>query len=129
MYGAMSALVLPGRRLFIVDTHVSLDPTAEQLAEITVLAAEEVRNFGIEPKIALISHSVFGTSNAPSAVKMRRVLELVRAAAPELDIDGEMHGDSALDGSDSQDRAARDDADRFGEPAGAAEPRHRQYFL
>jgi malate dehydrogenase (oxaloacetate-decarboxylating)(NADP+) len=97
VYGAMSALVLPGRQLFIVDTHVNLDPTAEQLAEITVLAAEEVRNFGIVPKIALISHSNFGTSNAPSAVKMRRVLELVRAAAPELDIDGEMHGDSALD--------------------------------
>jgi malate dehydrogenase (oxaloacetate-decarboxylating)(NADP+) len=97
VYGAMSALVLPGRQLFIVDTHVNLDPTAEELAEITVLAAEEVRNFGIEPKIALISHSNFGTSNAPSAVKMRRVLELVRAAAPELDIDGEMHGDSALD--------------------------------
>jgi len=97
VYGAMSALVLPGRQLFIVDTHVNLDPTAEELAEITVLAAAEVRNFGIEPKIALISHSNFGTSNAPSAVKMRRVLELVRAAAPELDIDGEMHGDSALD--------------------------------
>jgi len=97
VYGAMSALVLPGRQLFIVDTHVNLDPTAEELAEITVLAAEEVRNFGIEPKIALISHSNFGTSSAPSAVKMRRVLELVRAQAPHLDIDGEMHGDSALD--------------------------------
>jgi malate dehydrogenase (oxaloacetate-decarboxylating)(NADP+) len=97
VYGAMSALVLPGRQLFIVDTHVNLDPTAEELAEITLLAAEEVRNFGIEPKVALISHSNFGTSDAPSAVKMRRVLELVRARAPELEIDGEMHGDSALD--------------------------------
>ncbi|HEY0939395.1 MAG TPA: NADP-dependent malic enzyme [Steroidobacter sp.] len=97
VYGAMSALVLPGRQLFIVDTHVNLDPSAEQLAEITLLAAEEVRNFGIEPKVALISHSNFGTSDAPSAVKMRRVLELVRAHAPELEIDGEMHGDSALD--------------------------------
>jgi malate dehydrogenase (oxaloacetate-decarboxylating)(NADP+) len=96
-YGAMSALVLPDRQLFIVDTHVNLDPTAEQLAEITMLAAEEVKNFGIEPKIALISHSNFGTSDAPSAVKMRRVLELVRERAPHLDIDGEMHGDSALD--------------------------------
>lgn len=97
VYGAMSALVLPDRQLFIVDTHVNLDPTAEELAEITILAAEEVRNFGIEPKIALISHSNFGTSDAPSALKMRRVLELVRASAPELEIDGEMHGDSALD--------------------------------
>ncbi len=97
VFAAMSALVLPGRQLFIVDTHVNLDPTAEQLAEITLLAAEEVRNFGIEPKAALISHSNFGTSDAPSALKMRRVLELVRARAPELDIDGEMHGDSALD--------------------------------
>jgi malate dehydrogenase (oxaloacetate-decarboxylating)(NADP+) len=97
VYATMSALVLPGRQIFIVDTHVNLDPTAEQLAEITVMAAEGVRRFGIEPKVALISHSNFGSSDAPSAQKMRRVLDLVRARAPQLEIDGEMHGDSALD--------------------------------
>jgi malate dehydrogenase (oxaloacetate-decarboxylating)(NADP+) len=97
VFACMSALVLPNRQLFLVDTHVNLDPTAEQLAEITLLAAEGVRRFGIEPKVGLISHSNFGTSDAPSALKMRRVLELVRASAPELAIDGEMHGDSALD--------------------------------
>lgn len=97
VFATMSALVLPGRQLFIVDTHVNLDPTAEQLAEITLLAAEGVRRFGIEPKVALISHSNFGSSDAPSALKMRRVLDLVRERAPELAIDGEMHGDSALD--------------------------------
>jgi malate dehydrogenase (oxaloacetate-decarboxylating)(NADP+) len=99
VYATMSALVLPGRQLFIVDTHVNLDPTAEQLAEITLLAAEGVRRFGIEPKVALISHSNFGSSDAPSALKMRHVLDLVRARAPDLAIDGEMHGDSALDES------------------------------
>jgi len=99
VYATMSALVLPGRQLFIVDTHVNLDPTAEQLAEITLLAAEGVRRFGIEPKVALISHSNFGSSDAPSALKMRHVLDLVRARAPDLEIDGEMHGDSALDES------------------------------
>ncbi|MET0987006.1 MAG: phosphate acyltransferase, partial [Steroidobacteraceae bacterium] len=71
-------------------------PTAEQLAEITIMAAHVVRRFGIQPKIALLSHSNFGTSDAPSAVKMRQTLELVRARAPQLELDGEMHGDSAL---------------------------------
>jgi malate dehydrogenase (oxaloacetate-decarboxylating)(NADP+) len=97
VYGAMNALLLPGRQIFIADTHVNLDPTAEELAEITIMAAESVRRFGIEPKIALLSHSNFGSSDAPSAVKMRRALELVRARAPQLEIDGEMHGDCAFD--------------------------------
>jgi malate dehydrogenase (oxaloacetate-decarboxylating)(NADP+) len=97
VFAAMSALILPGRQLFLADTHVNLDPTAEQLADITLMAAEGVRRFGIEPKVALLSHSNFGSSEAPSAVKMRRALELVRQRAPELEIDGEMHGDSALD--------------------------------
>src|SRR5690606_7389452 len=95
-YAGMSALILPGRQLFLADTHVNLDPTAEQLAEITIMAAHGVRRFGIEPKIALLSHSNFGSSDAPSALKMRRTLALVRERAPELEIDGEMHGDSAL---------------------------------
>jgi len=96
-FAAMNGLMLPNRQVFIVDTHVNYDPSAEQLAEITVMAAEEMRRFGIEPKAALLSHSNFGTSNQPSAVKMRQVLELLRAQAPWLEVDGEMHGDVALD--------------------------------
>ncbi|HTH62091.1 MAG TPA: NADP-dependent malic enzyme [Paraburkholderia sp.] len=97
VYAAMNALVLPGRQIFIVDTHVNIDPTAEELAEITLLAAEEVRRFGIEPKVALVSHSSFGSSRAPSAQKMRDLLAILRERAPELQVDGEMHGDAALD--------------------------------
>ncbi|QSN60845.1 NADP-dependent malic enzyme [Caballeronia sp. M1242] len=97
VYAAMNALVLPGRQIFIVDTHVNVDPTPEQLAEITILAAEEVKRFGIMPKIALLSHSNFGTSNAPTAQKMRDVLAILKERAPDLDVDGEMHGDVALD--------------------------------
>jgi malate dehydrogenase (oxaloacetate-decarboxylating)(NADP+) len=98
-YAAMNALILPGRQIFVVDTHVNEDPTAEQLAEITLMAAAEIRRFGIVPKVALLSHSNFGSSTAPSALKMRRVLALVRDQDPSLEIDGEMHGDSALDES------------------------------
>jgi len=93
---AMNALMLPKRTIFICDTYVNLDPTAEQIAEMTVLAAEEVRRFGAAPKVALLSHSSFGTSDAPSALKMRRALELVQSFAPEIEIEGEMHGDAAL---------------------------------
>ncbi|WP_311766318.1 MULTISPECIES: NADP-dependent malic enzyme [unclassified Burkholderia] len=97
VYAAMNGLVLPGRQIFLVDTHVNVDPTPEQLAEITIMAAEEVRRFGIEPKVALLSHSNFGTSNAPSAQKMRDTLAILQERAPELKVDGEMHGDVALD--------------------------------
>ncbi|MFL9904684.1 NADP-dependent malic enzyme, partial [Paraburkholderia fungorum] len=97
VYAAMNALVLPNRQIFLVDTHVNVDPTPEQLAEITIMAAEEVRRFGIEPKVALVSHSNFGSSNAPSAQKMRDTLAILRERAPELQVDGEMHGDVALD--------------------------------
>jgi malate dehydrogenase (oxaloacetate-decarboxylating)(NADP+) len=97
VYGAMSGLILPGRQLFLVDTHVNLDPTAEQLAEITQLAAEQLLSFGLVPKVALLSHSNFGSSDAPSALKMRAVLALLSANMPELEVDGEMHGDCALD--------------------------------
>ncbi|MGF6725773.1 malate dehydrogenase (oxaloacetate-decarboxylating)(NADP+) [Paraburkholderia sp. GAS41] len=97
VYAAMNGLVLPGRQIFLVDTHVNVDPTPAQLAEITIMAAEEVRRFGIEPKIALVSHSNFGTSNAPTAQKMRDTLEILRERAPDLQVDGEMHGDVALD--------------------------------
>jgi malate dehydrogenase (oxaloacetate-decarboxylating)(NADP+) len=97
VYGAMNALLLPGRQIFLVDTHVNYDPTPEQLAEITIMAAEEVRRFGIEPKIALLSHSNFGSSKEPSAQKMRDTFEILKVRAPDLEIDGEMHGDVALD--------------------------------
>ncbi|MDL5031100.1 NADP-dependent malic enzyme [Pelomonas sp. APW6] len=96
-YACMNGLILPGRQVFLVDTHVNYDPTAEQLAEITVMAAEELRRFGIRPKAALLSHSNFGSSNHPSAVKMREALTLIQQSAPWLEVDGEMHGDTALD--------------------------------
>ena len=98
-YAAMNGLLLPDRQVFLVDTHVNYDPTAEQLAEITVMAAEEMMRFGIKPKAALLSHSNFGSSNQPSAIKMRQTLELLRVQAPWLEVDGEMHGDVALDGA------------------------------
>ncbi|CRY70096.1 NADP-dependent oxaloacetate-decarboxylating malate dehydrogenase [Yersinia pseudotuberculosis] len=94
--GAMNALLLPSGNTFIADTYVNNDPTAEQLAEITLMAAETVRRFGIEPKVALLSHSSFGASDCPAARKMRQTLALVNQMAPELEIDGEMHGDAAL---------------------------------
>jgi malate dehydrogenase (oxaloacetate-decarboxylating)(NADP+) len=97
-YAAMNGLLLPDRQVFLVDTHINYDPTAEQLAEITVMAAEEMRRFGIQPKAALLSHSNFGSSNQPSALKMRETLALVKKKAPWLEVDGEMHGDVALDG-------------------------------
>ena len=98
-YACMNALLLPGRQVFLVDTHVNYDPTATQLAEIAVMAAEEMMRFGIKPKAALLSHSNFGSSNQPSALKMRETLDLLRARAPWLEVDGEMHGDVALDGA------------------------------
>jgi malate dehydrogenase (oxaloacetate-decarboxylating)(NADP+) len=97
VYGAMSGLVLPGRQIFLVDTHINTDPNAEQLAEITLMAAGELRKLGIVPKVALLSHSNFGSSDAPSALKMRAVLALLKQLAPTLEVDGEMHGDCALD--------------------------------
>jgi malate dehydrogenase (oxaloacetate-decarboxylating)(NADP+) len=96
-YACMNGLILPGRQVFLVDTHVNYDPSAAQLCEITILAAEEMRRFGLVPKAALLSHSNFGSSDHPSAVKMREALVLVQERAPWLEIDGEMHGDTALD--------------------------------
>jgi len=101
-FACMNGLMLPGRQVFMVDTHVNYDPTAQELAEITVMAAEEMRRFGLKPKAALLSHSNFGSSNQPSAVKMRQVLELLRSNAPWLEVDGEMHGDVALDAAARQ---------------------------
>ncbi|EIJ68090.1 NADP-dependent malic enzyme [Pasteurella bettyae] len=92
----VNGVVLRSGNLFITDTFVNENPNAEELAEITLMAADEVRAFGIEPQVALISHSNYGSANNESAVKMRKVLELVKAKAPNLIIDGEMHADLAL---------------------------------
>ena len=97
VYAAMNALILPGRQLFLADTHVNLDPSAAEIAEITLMAAKAIRRFGIEPKAALLSHSNFGTHDDGAALKMREALALIRDQAPGLEIDGEMHGDAALD--------------------------------
>jgi malate dehydrogenase (oxaloacetate-decarboxylating)(NADP+) len=95
-YAAMNALMLPNRTVFICDTYVTPDPDAEKIAEMTVLAAEEVRRFGLVPKVALLSGSNFGSVDLPSARKMQRALALVRERAPGLEIEGEMHGDAAI---------------------------------
>ena len=99
-YACMNGLLLPDRQVFLVDTHINYDPTAEQLCEISIMAAEEMRRFGLQPKVALLSHSNFGTSQQASAIKMRETLALLKKKAPWLEVDGEMHGDVALDGAD-----------------------------
>ncbi|MFM9428461.1 malate dehydrogenase (oxaloacetate-decarboxylating)(NADP+) [Variovorax sp. GrIS 2.14] len=96
-FACMNGLILPDRQVFMVDTQVNNDPTAEQLAEITILAAEEMVRFGLQPKVALLSHSNFGSSASASAAKMRLTLGLLRTQAPWLAIEGEMQGDMALD--------------------------------
>jgi malate dehydrogenase (oxaloacetate-decarboxylating)(NADP+) len=96
IYAAMNGLILPRHTVFICDTYVNYDPTAEQICEMTVLAAETLRRFGLTPKVALLSHSSFGTYDTPSAMKMRRAAQLLWERAPELEVEGEMHGDAAL---------------------------------
>jgi malate dehydrogenase (oxaloacetate-decarboxylating)(NADP+) len=93
---SLSALILPKGALFFCDTHLNRDPSAEQVAEMTLLAAKEVRRFGLAPKAALLSHSSFGSSDSESARKMRQAMTLLRAARPDFEIDGEMHADAAL---------------------------------
>ncbi len=95
-YAAMNALMLPKRMVFICDTYVTADPDAEHVAEMTILAAEEVRRFGLTPKVALLSASNFGSVRLPSAVKMQKALVILQERAPELEVEGEMHGDAAL---------------------------------
>lgn len=97
VFAAMNYLMLPGRSVFITDTHVNENPDAEQIAEIAMLAADEVKRFGVQPKVALLSHSNFGSSSSASALKMSRAAALLPAlSSGELEVDGEMHGDSAL---------------------------------
>ncbi len=93
---ALSMLIWSRGVVFFTDTYVTVDPSAEEIAEMTILAAEEIRRFGIEPKAALLSHSNFGSRDSPSALKMRQAAAILRRMAPELESDGEMHGDSAL---------------------------------
>jgi malate dehydrogenase (oxaloacetate-decarboxylating)(NADP+) len=100
----MNLLMLPGRTVFIADTYVNYDPSADQLADMTLLAAEEIRNFGMQPKVALLSHSTFGTQNTPTAIKMREVLGMLNAARP---------------GTRSRGRDARRCGARRADPAGA----------
>ena len=94
--GTMNMLIVGGRQIFICDTYVNRDPSPEQLAELTLLAAEEIRRFGLTPNVALLSHSSFGSVDAPSAQKMRDALSLIQTEAPDLSVEGEMHGDAAL---------------------------------
>ena len=96
-YAAMNGLLLANHQVFIVDTHINYDPTAEQIAEYTIMAAQEIQRFGITPKAALLSHSNFGSTNNPTALKMRQALHILQETAPWLEVDGEMHGDVALD--------------------------------
>ena len=98
-YAAMNVLMLPDRTLFITDTYVNADPNAQELADITLNAAETVRKFGITPKVALLSHSNFGNEQTASARKMRDTFQLLLEQAPDLEFEGEMHGDAALDES------------------------------
>jgi malate dehydrogenase (oxaloacetate-decarboxylating)(NADP+) len=96
IYAAMNAVLLPARTIFIADTYVNPDPTPDQITEIAIMCADEIRRFGITPKVALLSHSSFGTSKYASAQKMRDALTLIRRRAPDMEVDGEMHGDAAL---------------------------------
>lgn len=93
---AMNAIITPKGTLFLCDTYINQNPTAEQIAEMTVLAADEIRRFGITPKVALLSHSNFGTSEDPQALKMRQALSLIEDRDDQLQVEGEMHGDAAL---------------------------------
>jgi malate dehydrogenase (oxaloacetate-decarboxylating)(NADP+) len=93
---ALSALIVPNGHLFFVDTHLTVEPSAAQIVDMTLLAAEQIRAFGLTPKAALLSHSSFGASGAPSARRMREALRLLREQAPDFEVDGEMHADAAL---------------------------------
>jgi malate dehydrogenase (oxaloacetate-decarboxylating)(NADP+) len=92
----MNMIVTGSNTLFICDTYVNVDPTAEQVAETAIMAAEEVRRFGVVPRVALLSHSNFGSSDDPSARKMSEARAIVAGRAPHIEVDGEMHGDAAV---------------------------------
>jgi malate dehydrogenase (oxaloacetate-decarboxylating)(NADP+) len=94
---ALNVVSLPGRTLFLADTYVNYDPSPEQIVEMTGLAAEEMSRFGLTPKVALLSHSSFGSADSPTSEKMRTALRLLHERHPDLEVEGEMHGDAALD--------------------------------
>jgi malate dehydrogenase (oxaloacetate-decarboxylating)(NADP+) len=96
VFATMNALMLEDRNLFITDTFINEQPSSEELAEIALMAAEEIRRFGLPPKVAFLSHSMYGTSRRPSALRVRAARDLFVARAPEIECDGEMHGDAAL---------------------------------
>ena len=96
IFAAMNLLPMQNRTLFISDTYVNHDPSAQEIAEITIMAADEVKRFGLTPKVALVSHSNFGTEVSPSATKMSDALDIIEKLDPSIEIDGEMHGDAAL---------------------------------
>jgi malate dehydrogenase (oxaloacetate-decarboxylating)(NADP+) len=96
MFAAMNGVMLPNRTVFICDTYVNENPSAEQLAEMTLMAAEEMKRFGIAPKVALLSHSNFGSDDSPAARKMADAAQILAKMAPDLEVEGEMHGDAAL---------------------------------
>ena len=125
----MQMLILPGRQLFICDTNVNYDPTAEQIAEMTILAAEEVQRFGLTPSVALLSHSSFGSADTPTSLKMREALSLIVQRDPKLHVEGEMHGDVALS-TDQRDREFPDSRLTVRrQPIDHAKHRRSQYFL
>src|SRR5690606_27617668 len=95
-FAAMNILLLPQRMLAVTDTYVNENPSAEEVAEIARMAADELRRFGVEPRVALLSHSNFGSSSSASARKMRAASDILRTSEPDLICDGEMHGDAAL---------------------------------
>ena len=125
----LSLLVMPTRSLFIADTYVNDDPDAETLVDITLLAADEVLRFGIQPKVALLSHSSFGSSDHPSARKMAAAVKLLHQRAPALEVDGEMHGDAAPRPRDPPQRLSRARAQGAGQPGGLPVARRRQHRL
>jgi len=96
-FSALSLIIMSNGAYFLADTHVSTEPTAEEIADTAILSAQQVCRFGMTPKIALLSHSAFGSRDTPSAWKMRKALDLIREKAPKLEVEGEMHGDAALD--------------------------------
>ena len=128
-FAAMHLLMLPQQTVFICDTYINPEPTAEQLADIALLAAEEVRRFGLEPRMALLSHSSFGSADTPSARKMREALALIRTRAPELEVEGEMHADAALSKRVLDQAMPEFAPDGRGQPADHAQPGRRQHHL
>ncbi len=128
-FAAMNGLMLGDRTLFLTDTFVNEEPDAQALAEIAMMAVEEVRRFGLPPKVAFLSHSNFGSSTRPAARRMREAARIFRELAPDVECDGEMHGDAALSDDIRRRYLPQHDAERRGQPARAAEHRCREHPL